>query len=205
MQTNCFLFDVRQLNRKDAFEKAYDALFYEYRKEKIGALTCVEDKKRSLGVGLLIEYAFRENGIEYPTISLSKKGKPTIEEGYFNAAHSGDLAVLAVSSFPVGVDVERIRPVSPLVQEKFFTDRERAQVQTEQDFFRLWTKKESYVKYLGEGIGALRSFEISPSSPIYQEVDFYEKAWQGHQISVCVQKGEPLTFTQVSLDDLLKK
>lgn len=96
----------------------------------------------------------------------------------FNLAHSDNLALLAVTrSGPVGVDLERIRPLPdiPRLVARFFSPREnaafqalRAQEQTAA-FFNLWTRKEAWLKATGEGIGQLLAqVEVSfvPGEPV---------------------------------------
>ena len=53
----------------------------------------------------------------------------------------------------IGLDVEQVRSCTPQgIQSRFFHPDERAYVEQNGDFFRVWTAKESYVKYTGEGI-----------------------------------------------------
>lgn len=80
----------------------------------------------------------------------------------FSFSDSGDLALLAVGcSCPLGVDVESRRPLLDLagVAERFFAAEECAALfalpDAERDagFYRLWTRKEAYIKALGAGLG----------------------------------------------------
>ncbi|MDB6020646.1 MAG: phosphopantetheine--protein transferase [Pedosphaera sp.] len=97
----------------------------------------------------------------------AERGKPSLacqteKEGlHFNLAHSEDLAVFAVCKVcPVGVDVERLRPMKDAedIAERFFSARETAQLkslpaeQKQAGFFNLWTRKEAWLKATGEGI-----------------------------------------------------
>lgn len=86
-------------------------------------------------------------------------GKPYIQGGdEFNISHSGDITVCAVSSFPVGVDIERIkeRDISKIV--KAFDARERQKIEEKtgeeklREFYRIWTVKEAVCKLKGCGI-----------------------------------------------------
>ncbi|MEA2419146.1 MAG: 4-phosphopantetheinyl transferase [Thermoleophilaceae bacterium] len=86
-----------------------------------------------------------------------------------NVSRSGELALVAVASERiVGVDVEAMRPGRRLqaIADSRFTPGEaaalRALDETEQDmaFYRLWVRKEAYLKAAGEGIaGGLDSFD----------------------------------------------
>jgi 4'-phosphopantetheinyl transferase len=79
----------------------------------------------------------------------------------FNASHSGDLLLIAVSGGrPVGIDIERIRSDldwRPLA-ERICTPRERAWLyrlpaaERVNAFFRCWVRKEAYVKLRGDGL-----------------------------------------------------
>jgi 4'-phosphopantetheinyl transferase len=113
----------------------------------------------------------------------SPQGKPALvpelnpAQIHFNLAHSGDLALLAITRVgPVGIDVERIREVKDAADlvARFFCARENELFQrlpaTEKPaaFFNLWTRKEALLKATGEGIGkALSEVEVSflPGEP----------------------------------------
>lgn len=81
---------------------------------------------------------------------------------HFNLTHSGDLALLAVTSVaPVGIDVELEKPFPDIeaVVERFFSAAERSAFSTLSGdeerltaFYRCWTRKEAYLKALGCGI-----------------------------------------------------
>jgi 4'-phosphopantetheinyl transferase len=78
----------------------------------------------------------------------------------FNLAHSGQLAVVAVTrGGEIGVDVERVRPVEhwPEISSRYFHAEEAALLgaeahETPATFFRCWTRKEAVLKAIGVGI-----------------------------------------------------
>jgi len=86
----------------------------------------------------------------------------------FNVSHTTDLAVIAVSTGRVGVDVERFdrRVAFDEVMDGWFTPAERACVRAGcagavgASFFRHWTAKEAYLKALGCGVRKLRDVEM---------------------------------------------
>ncbi len=96
---------------------------------------------------------------------------------HFNLSHSDHLALVAVASeSAVGVDVERVRRLSDAdrVAKRFFAageyDRYRALDAKARQvaFFNCWTRKEAFVKALGEGFSRpLHSFEVTldPGAP----------------------------------------
>ena len=80
----------------------------------------------------------------------------------FNVSRSHDLALLAVArSDHVGVDLERIRRVadSDLIAGGSFAPAENAVLRLlppadrRRAFFACWTRKEAYLKAIGEGLG----------------------------------------------------
>jgi 4'-phosphopantetheinyl transferase len=96
----------------------------------------------------------------------SLAGDPLVQ---FNLSHSGDVALLAVAAAPVGIDIERVRPVGDLgsVVRRWLSPAEQmalARLSGEarlQAFFRCWTSKESYLKARGLGLAAdLGSFDV---------------------------------------------
>ncbi len=100
-------------------------------------------------------------------------GKPALIDSriLFNLSHSRDLAMCAISScIPVGIDLEYIREGIHVLEisEEFFAPGEfsrivalRGREQSEQ-FFRIWTAKEAYLKATGEGLSrAADSFELN--------------------------------------------
>jgi 4'-phosphopantetheinyl transferase len=103
-------------------------------------------------------------------------GKPVLREREieFNASHSGDLIALAIArGTPVGVDVERRRPLTDTLAlaRRYFSAEELAIVQGAADageaFFAIWTAKEAIVKASGKGIGTsdLQGFTVPFRDP----------------------------------------
>ena len=93
------------------------------------------------------------------------QGKPELLGGpHFSLSHSQDLALCALSpSRRLGVDVEALRPVAEAeaIARRWFTASEmevyegaRA-VRPDEAFFRVWTRKEAYLKALGTGLAGL--------------------------------------------------
>jgi len=92
-------------------------------------------------------------------------GKPQLADAAasdlrFNLAHSGELALVAVTrSGEIGVDIERLRPVVHWqdIASRYFHPAETAAIgadasPTPVNFFRCWTRKEAVLKAIGVGI-----------------------------------------------------
>jgi 4'-phosphopantetheinyl transferase len=113
--------------------------------------------------------------------SYGSKGKPALEDVTcsvrFNMSHSGRMAVYAFTTgCQVGVDVEQVRPVSDMedIAVRFFSSEETAELKEvpeanrTQGFFNCWTRKEAFIKAVGDGLSLpLDAFHVSlkPSEP----------------------------------------
>ena len=127
-------------------------------------------------------------------------GKPYLPDApgfQFNLSHSADWAVCGVGDVPLGVDIQKERPLRRSVYRRF-TAAEQALLETlpeqrrQSAFFDLWVLKESYLKATGAGLsGGLDavSFTLDPvalSDPDYRAalIAFPE---EGYHLAVCVQ------------------
>jgi 4'-phosphopantetheinyl transferase len=108
-------------------------------------------------------------------LSYGRSGKPTLlghPRVHFNVAHSGDMALVAISSSEVGIDLERVAAGIDLlgVAESVFSRDEiesliaTPQQQRPDHFFSVWTRKEAYLKATGQGFSSELQ-EISALSP----------------------------------------
>lgn len=87
-------------------------------------------------------------------VSIDARGRPHLagEPWSFSLSHSGGRLVLAVSSIPVGIDLQVAdASLEDGVAETFATPRERAAIRCADDLYTLWTKKEAVLKCLGTG------------------------------------------------------
>lgn len=130
------------------------ALNYYKEKDKNRFIIC-----RSL-LKLALSY-YTESTIKDISIKLLPNKKPYLfkhPNTYFNVSHSGDYAVLALSTMPLGIDLEYVntnysfQDILPFI----FSDNEIRLINNADNkvntFYSLWTRKESVVKALGIGI-----------------------------------------------------
>jgi 4'-phosphopantetheinyl transferase len=103
--------------------------------------------------------AFRYGDAGKPELPNQPAGELAGGELAFNLSHSGDWAVSAIARRgPLGIDIERVRPMNDAagLARRYFAPAEVAAWQTlaadEQlpAFFRCWTRKEAYLKALGD-------------------------------------------------------
>ena len=105
---------------------------------------------------------------ELPGIARGEQGKPffpAFPQYHFNLSHSGCFALCALDKQPVGVDFEVVRPHHPRLHERICSGEQLAWLEKQPDsqtaLLRLWTLKESRVKYTGAGLSApVRSIAV---------------------------------------------
>ena len=94
------------------------------------------------------------------SIEIGTHGKPYFKDKphfpFFNISHSGEYAVCALATCEVGIDIQKIQRYSPGLVKRILTKQEQAQLEQTKEkealFCKLWSQKESYVKWSGEGI-----------------------------------------------------
>lgn len=126
---------------------------------------------------------------EKESVSREKDGKPFLIDYpgiYFNISHSGDYAVCAVGEVPLGIDIQYHKKGDHRkLARRIMTQEEWKRYENsgfqEEFLFRCWTRKESFLKYTGEGIRReLRNL-------IYERCSFIECGlWPGYSGMLCV-------------------
>ncbi len=145
-----------------------------WRQEKAQRYRNIEDKRRcvfsyALLISLVREHTKFEGDIEiYP----DEKGKLRLGNLPLgiSISHSGNFVAAALNSGEVGIDIETFRDVSVSVINRALNEEEReylclsgereslsAESIGAERFFELWTAKEAYVKFTGEGLSGLKS------------------------------------------------
>lgn len=180
--------DVTQFAENQYFQKHYEMLSRE-RQAKIDAYRVESAKRLSLGAGIVLDKGLREYGLceRDVKIKYGENGKPYLEDYpdiHFNLSHSGNMVLAVFSDAEVGCDIEEVGKSQEKLAERFFCQSEYEYLMEKQDererceeFYRIWTLKESFMKVTGLGMKlALDSF--------------------------CFEFGEPVTIRQqVSKDD----
>lgn len=149
--------DADAFAEPDAYRRAYTQVPQE-RRARIDSCRFVQDRRLSLGAGLLLWEGLRKYGAEDVPLCRGKHGKPYLdgrEDLHFNLSHSGHIAALALSDRPVGIDVEQCRVFSDALLRRVFLPEELAAAPAENPdryYTGLWTVKESVMKYFGAGL-----------------------------------------------------
>lgn len=166
-----YKYDIQDLT--DAEYNKWYSLISEEKQHRVDRFRFMDDKKRTVAGEMLARKAISQwcnVAPESITFGMQEHGKPYAKDlaVEFNISHSGDMVVCAIDNKPIGIDIEQIRPIDLSVAKRICTDKELLYIfghtPTEQDFtytinteiltrfFELWTEKEAYGKYIGEGL-----------------------------------------------------
>src|SRR5665648_388687 len=161
---------------------------------RIGNMRFDVDKKLSIYAEVLIRaracerLSIRNQDIQFAANTFGKPYLLNAPSFHFNISHTRSALVAAVGDSPVGIDIEKINIADPDVAGKVFTADEYAYVFSNNNmkdirFNEVWTKKESYLKWTGEGwspdshkIDVLRE-------PIASQIASMEVS--GYVVSIC--------------------
>jgi 4'-phosphopantetheinyl transferase len=150
-------------------------------------------------------------------IELNRFGKPQLDAStvpgdrrvHFNLSHSGSWILAAFArSFPVGIDVEQIRPerVTEDLIGHIMGERERRALQAVPGqqrvgaFFNCWTSKEALLKGLGLGLSVpVRAIEVAidprqPARLIDAPLEHCPADWQLRRLEIGAPYAATLAF-----------
>ena len=124
-----------------------------------------------------------------PPVERSPRGKPFfpgLPDRWFSLSHSGGLALCALSGGPVGVDVEEVRPRRAGLPRRVLDPAELARFDGSwEDFYRLWTLKESWCKREDFPLYPPRAVRVPPFCPRKSY------AGEGWRAAVCCHDAPP--------------
>lgn len=153
-----------------------------------------EDAYRCIFAHGLLRYALKHTlGTDQVRLAKTPAGKPFLPDHsglQFNLSHSGRWVAIAWGHSPVGIDVETISMDESKLRlaRRFFHPEEQAYLfaaegpEQARRFFEIWTRKESYLKYLGTGIQrSLSDFSVLQ----LPDVDFFTLQLKDAALSLC--------------------
>lgn len=168
--------DIRQFTNSD-YLSAYENLD-DTKRARVERTRQRKDRIRTVAADCLARKMLSEVlgcAPEAVCFAYAENGKPFVPDSSyeFSVSHSDDMVVVAVHAGAVGIDIERVREVSPRLAKKYFCEDENVYVfghkprdvdfesMTAADirmrFFEVWTAKEAYLKSIGEGLSHLRT------------------------------------------------
>ena len=138
----------------------------EYRLKKAKNYKNEDDRKLSILSSLLLDKALKKHDLSERDMkyTFNAYGKPyfaNAEDLHFSISHSGEYAMVVLSDKEIGCDIQQIKNINLSIADRFFTAEERKYVKCTENFFRIWTLKESFIKAIGKGLALpLNSFSI---------------------------------------------
>lgn len=220
-----FYLNLKMLEHEDVFRHFFNSLSGQ-RQQKLEKLKVESSRRRSLGAWTLMDYGLqqlcglREREVQ---IAYGVQGKPYVQdmpEICFNLSHSGDYALTVFAPTAIGCDIQKTASIrnNERIAARFFTEAEQRAVAEGMDFYRIWARKESYVKCTGEGMACdLLSFDVaayplddvrsvakeSADSAVYH---FAEHFMTGYAMALCYQWGEalPVIWKELQLEHVMK-
>lgn len=169
------------------------------RRERLGRQRVREKREEALCAYGLLRYGLRERfgWNEIPSVYLTEKGRPLFSDFpdlFFSVSHTEGAVLAAAAEHPVGVDIERIRPVGQRTLRLAETD-------TPEVFFRSWVRREARSKRTGEGIGPLMRREPPAAEGEY----CHELAvFSGYAACAAAEEPQPPRVRVVPLEELLR-
>ena len=111
---------------------------------------------RLLQRAMILEYGIDER----PVFTYDSKGKPLLQghpDIHFSLSHCHEAVAVAVSDYPIGIDIETTDQYDVDVARNVMSDDEMREIEgssrPEVAFTRLWTMKESLYKLTGDDHG----------------------------------------------------
>ena len=191
--------DIRKINIHSISDAEYSqiAKIFPETAEKIKNYR-PDDKKRTLAGRFLLKNMIKEiYGREDFSLVFNENGKPLLDFCFFSISHSEDVAVCAVSDFPVGTDIQYMGGFVKRKKYMLFTDSESGYVNqhdSENRFYTLWTMKEAYIKAIGGKIADAAKTEFVTSDFIikktYENYKFKTEKQENYVFTVCEKSPE---------------
>ena len=147
----------------------------------------------------LLFSALREDGItaSHADILISERGKPYFGDlpVFFGISHCKGYAMCMISDSNIGADCETVRKYHERTALRAFTESENRLIDEsgsrDEALSRLWSLKESYVKYTGTGLAGHMHDIVFDRIPRYGEMielcgtKLVQFLYEGVIISVC--------------------
>lgn len=188
--------NIKMLEQEDLFRHFFCELSTE-RQQKIEALRTQAGRLHSLGAWTLLDrlladdMGVRERELE---IAIGAHRKPYVvgrTDIQFNLSHSGDYVLAVLAPVEVGCDIQRIEENERQEQiaARFFTAEEQEAYASGVGFYRIWARKESWIKCDGSGMTQdLRDFSVVADGQCSSQIagrHFAELRLDGYEMAVC--------------------
>ncbi len=100
-------------------------------------------------------------------VLYEESGKPYTDKAHISISHSRDRVLVGICSSPIGVDIEYLRFYDKRLIDRYFSKEEKAFIKCDEDFFKVWTVKEAYLKLSGEGLKGIKKLSVVKDGSLY--------------------------------------
>ena len=156
-------------------------------------------RANSLVAELLAKYALRQYGLPQEDFYFDRKGAPCVRQdaAFLSLSHSGEYVACAVSANRIGVDIQKVKPVSPRVIKRVCSREEADALDPEnlpEAFTRVWSLKEAWRKANPEASAAdmfKSAFILLPDGSISGPPGFdytLSDELEGYALAVCERR-----------------
>jgi 4'-phosphopantetheinyl transferase len=215
-----FCVNIKDIH-KDVIEHGYNIL----NKDEILAVNKFRfEKGRAVKTvsTLIAKYVIKQEfDLDKYILKKNRYGKPYLEDytdKYFNISHSGDWIICGVSDYELGVDVEEkkeFRDILEIAKRFFSIDESNYLLEINNNdeqltaFYDIWTKKESFIKAVGQGISLnLGSFSVPINLKENKRIKYDNLCWyfmtsklEGYYpVSVCEKEFSSNSIQSIELD-----
>lgn len=169
------------------------------RRERLCRVRLPEKRQEALCAYMILRRALREQyqWEEIPPMDWDFRQKPFFPDFprvQFNLSHTRGAVLAAVSHQPVGVDIEQIRPLSPLARQRL------AWAVDEGTFFQNWVRREAIGKWKGTGVWPHEQEPVCPPESRF----FFLDTFPGYAAGICVCSGAvPVEIHREYLTEIL--
>ena len=122
--------------------------------------------------------------------------KPNSMDCFFNLSHSSDVVILGKNNnYEIGVDIEKIKEIDTNIYDLILNEKEKEECKTKEDFYRIWTIKESIVKNIGIGlINNLKDIITTKNNNIiyYNNENYFikQRLYKDYIYTICLKNSD---------------
>jgi 4'-phosphopantetheinyl transferase len=111
-----------------------------------------------------LAHSARFSGVQLGPLEKDDRGAPLPSNGiHWSLTHKERYVAAVTAPHPVGIDIEKMRPVRQGMHQRLAGDKEWALAPeiTQTLFFRYWTAKEAVLKAVGQGLTGLSRCRVA--------------------------------------------
>lgn len=164
MINRIYILNINEYCKDSLLTEKFELWLTDEKREKIHRYINKRDYMRSLLADVLVRVILSRilgKSPEKIEFWYNEYGKPYVKGRggiFFNVSHSEDYVVSVVSEYECGIDIEKKHNMDMSFAESIFTAKEHEYLKgfASRDFntmfYKIWTLKEAYVKYMGKGL-----------------------------------------------------